>query len=431
MTASVTEIPFTGQAIPKLAREMAFSIKKKKSLSDLPKNSSKVVGSITSSVLDSPTMTAAAVMKPMLRLTAVENSVHENITTPIAQNGYYRVALLLPLSGEMVGIGQSLLNSAQMALFEATYPTLVLQIYDTQGSVDGATRAVKLAIAQGVRLVIGPLFSHEVKAISTRMRSLGVKVMAFTFTSDPTAATRSVFVVGHQIQQEVERIALFACSRGLTALAALAPDSANGQQAVTTLRNVIALTESCHISTVEFYRPDTTDFTSVVRRLVQKQPFNAVLIPDKGTKVKQIIPFLESEGLDLKKVKLLGTQLWADNIALHTDIAMAGSWYTAPFSQAQKYFAARYQKFFGLSPPSISSIAYDTVALAIALVRHGTLPDADSAIGFLAKDINFMGVNGLFRFQPTGILERGLAVIEISDDGTSRVISQAPEAFND
>ena len=40
----------------------------------------------------------------------------------------------------------------------------------------------------------------------------------------------------------------------------------------------------------------------------------------------------------------------------------------------------------------------------------------------------FTGVDGLFRFHPDGISERGLAVLEIHR-GELKVVSPAPEAF--
>jgi len=42
----------------------------------------------------------------------------------------------------------------------------------------------------------------------------------------------------------------------------------------------------------------------------------------------------------------------------------------------------------------------------------------------------FTGVDGLFRFTPTGLVQRGLAVLEVAPQGAV-VISSAPQSFQD
>ena len=42
----------------------------------------------------------------------------------------------------------------------------------------------------------------------------------------------------------------------------------------------------------------------------------------------------------------------------------------------------------------------------------------------------FTGVDGLFRFTPQGLVQRGLAVLEVEPQGTV-VVSPAPRSFED
>ena len=57
------------------------------------------------------------------------------------QPGEARVALLLPLTGAQSGLGQALLNAAQMALFDVGGPNLELTVHDTGGRPPGAAQA--------------------------------------------------------------------------------------------------------------------------------------------------------------------------------------------------------------------------------------------------------------------------------------------------
>jgi len=65
------------------------------------------------------------------------------------------------------------------------------------------------------------------------------------------------------------------------------------------------------------------------------------------------------------------------------------------------------------------------VVLAAGLVRQGANPFRDEMM--LRRD-GFLGVTGVFRFNPDGTNQRGLAVYEVNS-GSARVLSPAPRAF--
>ena len=86
----------------------------------------------------------------------------------------------------------------------------------------------------------------------------------------------------------------------------------------------------------------------------------------------------------------------------------------------------RYEKVFGQPPPRLASLAYDAMALAAVLGQEANGPD------FSAKSIanpnGFVGSDGIFRFGPDGIAERGMAILEIQRNGF-RVRQPAPNNF--
>jgi hypothetical protein len=76
----------------------------------------------------------------------------------------------------------------------------------------------------------------------------------------------------------------------------------------------------------------------------------------------------------------------------------------------------------------VASLAYDAVALA-AILAHGKGPaGADYSLETLTANSGFAGVDGIFRLNPGGIVERGFAVLEVRREG-ARVLSPAPETF--
>ena len=80
--------------------------------------------------------------------------------------GPAKVALLLPLSGPQAALGQSLFNAAQMALFDVGVTDVTLLPLDTTGTPAGATQAATQALQSGAQLMIGPVFSAEVSAVT-------------------------------------------------------------------------------------------------------------------------------------------------------------------------------------------------------------------------------------------------------------------------
>lgn len=90
------------------------------------------------------------------------------------------IGVMLPLSGDTAQVGQALLNAATMALFDAKDQRLELIPADTEGTPEGAARAVSHLIENNVDIIIGPLFSESIKAAHPIAKQAGVKMIGFS-----------------------------------------------------------------------------------------------------------------------------------------------------------------------------------------------------------------------------------------------------------
>ena len=86
-------------------------------------------------------------------------------------------------------------------------------------------------------------------------------------------------------------------------------------------------------------------------------------------------------------------------------------------------FDQKYAALHGAKPPRLASLAYDAATLAVNLARRG-----DFSTAAIAAPQGFQGANGLFRFRDNGLIERGLAILEMGPGGPD-VIAPAPTAF--
>jgi hypothetical protein len=89
-------------------------------------------------------------------------------------------------------------------------------------------------------------------------------------------------------------------------------------------------------------------------------------------------------------------------------------------------FNGRFHDTFGSNPPQLASLAYDAIAL-VALLSSGP-PYHRFTQAALMDPNGFTGVDGIFRFNPDGTSERGLAVLEVAPDGF-HVVSPPPKTF--
>jgi ABC-type branched-subunit amino acid transport system substrate-binding protein len=90
-------------------------------------------------------------------------------------------------------------------------------------------------------------------------------------------------------------------------------------------------------------------------------------------------------------------------------------------------FQQRYRTAYGSDPDAHASIAYDATLLAILLAGGSNGPDFTTAA--LTDPAGFSGVDGIFRFEGNGSVERGLAIMEIHD-GFVDVREPAPTSFD-
>lgn len=340
-----------------------------------------------------------------------------------------KVALLLPLSGPSTAAGQALLEAAQLALFEIADDQFTLLPYDTQGTPEGAQAAVRQAIANHADIILGPLFSAEVKAAAPV--ALASKIPLIAFSADRTAAGSGVYILGFLPGPQALRTADYAATN-YPRLAILAPNNEYGRIVVDTVENGAGRVGG-GVRAVEFYDPSAADFAGPIQRLAKPDPrnpgdigFDALLLPDEGDRLRRLAATLPLFGVDPAHVKLLGTMLWEDSNP-GAEPALAGGWYPAPPTAEYAGFAQRFQKTFGSAPPRIAGLAYDATALAAVLERQ---PNHSFTTADLTNPNGFAGVDGLFRLRQDGTAERGYAILQVAPNGGApQEIDAAPASF--
>ena len=366
------------------------------------------------------------------------------------------VLLLLPLSGPLAPVGQVLENAAKLVFADGSSPSL--DVRDTAGTPEGAVAAAQAGIAAGDGIILGPLTTAEAHAVAPLAQTAGVNMLAFS--NDATLAQPGVWPLGITPTQQVQRVVQAAADAGRTQLAALLPDTDFGHSlagAITAETN--ALSEPA--PQITFYPPDFNGVNQAVdqmsdfadrgqgledqikaaqdlgtpaghqkaRQLQHQQipppSFNTLFIgaPD-GNTLAELANFLPYYDVSPPQVQYLGPEIWstiAPQMA-HQAIFL-GALYAAPDPALAAAFDAKYQSAYGAAPPAIADVAFDAAALAKVASASGGYTST-----VLTAPAGFTGTDGVLVLQPSGQVQRGLAVFQIAPRRAGHHLAAPPSS---
>jgi ABC-type branched-subunit amino acid transport system substrate-binding protein len=331
----------------------------------------------------------------------------------------HRVAVLVPLTGDNAGVGQSIANAANLALLDTGGARIRISVYDTS---KGARAAANEALADGNRLFLGPLLAEDVRAVAPAAKQAGVPIISFS--NDVSVAGNGVYVMGFNPADSIDRVVGYARSQGMERFAGLIPDGTYGGRASQAL---IAAVEKAggRMVAMQTFNRQPQSLRAAVTRLNAQAAYDAVLIADNGRIAVAAAPLVRAGSSGT--AKLLGTELWRTETELTANQANRGAWFASVpdgmFNQLRTRYRARYKT----SPYRLASLGYDSVLLTVRIAKDWRVgrPFPENE---LRNSEGFTGVDGAFRFGRDGVADRTLEVLRIDGSGFT-TISPAPRGF--
>lgn len=335
-------------------------------------------------------------------------------------DGVLRVGLLLPLSGKNAALGTAMQRAAQMAIFD-TGTQVELLPRDSGESGNSAGQAAKAVIGQGADIILGPLFSQSISPVAQQARGAGINVVAFG--TDANQAGGNVFLLSILPQQTVDRIVAYGVSQGIRRYALVGSSSQYTQLIAKSLTEATAK-YGVDRPLINLTDPKAADVSSISQQL-QSNQVDAVLLADTGNRLNIAVSLVRSANTT---ARLLGTGQF-DDPAVNRQQDLAGALYAAPDPSRRADFESRYAQQFGAPPPRLATLAYDAVALTAALANQPASGGNPFTAQALQDPNGFVGLDGIFRFGPNGLVQRGLAVLEAQPNGAV-VVEAAPDSFS-
>jgi ABC-type branched-subunit amino acid transport system substrate-binding protein len=118
-----------------------------------------------------------------------------------------KVGLLVPFSGKSASLGSAFMDAAMQALFDRYNRSGDMRVKveivakDTKGTALGAQTAAQEAIAEGVGIILGPLYTESVNAVAAVATARRIPMI--TFSNNRDVANPGVYVFGFVTIQQV------------------------------------------------------------------------------------------------------------------------------------------------------------------------------------------------------------------------------------
>jgi ABC-type branched-subunit amino acid transport system substrate-binding protein len=347
------------------------------------------------------------------------------------------VALLLPLESQNVAtnnLAENLMNSARLAVGDLKDVDITLNVYPTSGIPERAAIVAKKAVSNGNKIIIGPLFSAETVAVKKALKDKKIKIISLS--NDPSVAGDGVFIMGTTFRTVANRLVKYSVKKNMPLIAIIGPE---GTFADTGINSAIEAINSNggKISTIARY-PLTIEgiqkkIPTIYKNII-KYNTDAIIFTDSPTRglgfvTEQLNQIFEKN--EKQPPKFMGLTKWNGARQMLNEPSINKGWFIVPDQRLKTAYVDRYSKTFGVIPNDLSALSYDAIALIGGLFKK---LQANKSLGvFDEKNITsrngFIGINGAFRFNSTGLNERLLAVAEVAS-GKIKIIDSALSTFD-
>lgn len=331
-----------------------------------------------------------------------------------AFSGELVIGALLPLSGSFSAYGNQVKEGLELAYSVSNAPKVTLKLFDTGSDPAQASRGAENLIRQGAHVLVGPLTSAEVGAVSGIVKQSGVVMISPTSTDPSLLSTYNcLFQLNSYAEMETKAIARYALERGLTKFGILYPETEQGRL----LADAFASTVRSGGGTVLYSQPLAekvvemkSTFTSVRHMGAQ-----ALFLPFDRHQLLSVVPQVAYYRL---RVQILGIDDFADaEILRRGGTVFQGAWFAAPPFRLSdpimfEAFYSQYHNRYGHDPEWAAALGYDTYNFLYRSLQEGKHTSICEALRSLD---NRRGVMGRLMFTDTPS-QSSVRIYTIDDD---------------
>jgi outer membrane PBP1 activator LpoA protein len=290
-----------------------------------------------------------------------------NIATQPLPSSLKQVVAILPLTGALASVGQSLLSGIKKA--QRDYATNVkIRILDSNS--DDINVLYRKAISKGdVDFVIGPFSKVKIAELS-KVSSLPVNTLALNYMAKTKAPT-GLYQFGLAPEDETVQIARRLLARGYKKIAIVVPDSSWGRRLRNSFADAYVQGDGVAVITIN-YSKDSSRYRDITTALLKKKDkIDAIFLAASPSQARAIQPLLH-EG-KLKELPVYATSHIYTGLAnQYQNVGLEGITYTEiPWIlEVNKKGLPQTSKF-----PRLKALGMDAlmVAKGISTIKSGSV----------------------------------------------------------
>ena len=317
-------------------------------------------------------------------------------------------------------LAESLVQAAQLAVSDlGDTADIELRVYHTAGEREKAVDATRRAAADGVDVILGPLFSSTTAVVGQEAASHGLTVLSFS--NNPEVAGGNVYVLGTSFQNSASELIAHAASQGLSRIAVIAAQNEAGRLAAGAVEEAAVVNGAQVVSVATYERTATgaiDAMPSIRQTIAESQPDVVVIDADSAGALPifaEMLPNTASDEIEMPEdLQYIGLTRWDIPRATLRHEGLQGGWFALPDPGPYEDFVLRYHNAHRESPHILAGLAYDGIGLIAALAQSSD--DDVLSRRRLTREAGFVGINGPFRLRRDGTVARDLAIAEVRDE---------------
>ena len=340
------------------------------------------------------------------------------VAQPAEKKLTIRLAVLLPLSGDLESYGRRSRAAAELAIedFEKEYGVKVdYTVEDTRTDPAEARRKLEILFGQGYRYVVGPMTSAAVSELLNYAINNKIIVISPSSTA-PSLAVEKPYVFRFVPTDVFQSKAIAAYIKQLGAecvVVVYREDDWGKGLAEGVMREVEAL--GIKVGGMVPYDPKTQDFTPViddVRRAVEacgtdKTIINLIAFEEAA----QILQLAAENAPELLNYKWVGSDGTAQSKKIATDacdavsrVGLDSTVFAPPETDVAKRFRERFREKVGEDPDAYSYVTYDAVRVLLEAIymaaKEGKADDPDTVRRYIYEVLKeYEGVTGVIKLD--------------------------------
>lgn len=350
-----------------------------------------------------------------------------------AGSGATTIGVLLPLSGRYNALGASAKNGIDLALQGQPDRDLLVATYKDTGEdpVQALVSTQELLTVARAPVVIGPLLSEQVSAVTGVVKQFEAAMVSFSKRSDAELGD-GVFRLGTTVESQVGSLAEAAVKKlGLRRIAIVAPSDLAGQEHLNVFAQKLRALGVEPAYQTSYAKEDMNALVAIAQE-VEAQSIDGIFFPDSLTAASRFFSSLAPAAR--QRIRPLGLAVWDNPVQLaNSRTVLAGAVFVSLFFAEStrptvSQFMQSYLAQFRTKPDFLAAQGFDAATLVATAVAQQRLTGARfaDALGSIGT---YEGLTGAISVDGNGELRRTFAVVELRNDALVELTEPITPSF--